>query len=211
MKIVIFDRDPEKVSWFNFCMSGMTDVTCVVTEDFASLSVDAFVSPANSFGYMNGGIDLAYENKWPGIGKLVQDYILRNYVMEEVLVGEGFYIGLPNDEQNRALIVAPTMRIPSRIPPINVYLATRAAIFEGYQYSAKAIAIPGMGTGSGGVKPAEAGWAMRKAIIAARKNNCDGNIRTEFPAEWRDIAAEHLTVSQSMPFQDSVESAIEGG
>lgn len=212
MKIIVFDKDPEKVSWFRFCMSGMPDVSCEVTADFSKLDVDAYVSPANSFGYMNGGIDLAYARIWPDIQEKVQEYIIDNYEFEEVPVGDAFILFNVEEEEDTfikqiALIVAPTMRIPMKIPPINVYLATRAAVYQGLKEEFKTIAIPGMGTGSGGVHPKEAGWAMRKGILAAMKTcNQGGNLRMTFPSECQNIAAEHLTIGNHMFIREDIDA-----
>lgn len=63
------------------------------------------------------------------------------------------------------IIHAPTMPQPSMaIPATNVALATRAALRLADEKGLASIAIPGMGTGVGGVAHAEAAAVMLKEI-----------------------------------------------
>ena len=127
--------------------------------------VDAIVSPANSFGFMDGGIDALY-TKFFGpelqieLQKLINDHTWSG----ELLVGDAFVV--PTDNPFIPFCIsAPTMRIPQPITdPIGVYLATRAAIkiAEGYRF--ETISMPGMGTGYGNVQPMIAARAMIEGI-----------------------------------------------
>ena len=61
----------------------------------------------------------------------------------------------------RFVIHAPTMKKPAmKIPVENVAKATQAALKLGNEMQIKNIAIPGMGTGVGGVLPQDAAKAM---------------------------------------------------
>jgi O-acetyl-ADP-ribose deacetylase (regulator of RNase III) len=67
----------------------------------------------------------------------------------------------------KGIIHAPTMPAPAmRIDSVNVALATRAALALAEAQSFKTVAIPGMGTGVGGVAPQEAALLMVKEIRA---------------------------------------------
>jgi hypothetical protein len=62
MKPTIFqlrDIDDEVVQSWKKHFKGMEDVS-ISNGDIFELKADAIVSPANSFGYMDGGIDLVY-------------------------------------------------------------------------------------------------------------------------------------------------------
>ena len=68
------------------------------------------------------------------------------------------------------LIVSPTMRVPSRIlGTINAYLSMRAALAaildhnKGGLVGINSVAVPGLGTGVGGMPADEAGAQMRAA------------------------------------------------
>ncbi len=82
--------------------------------DLLALSADAAVSPANSFGMMDGGIDLAYSRKWGwGVQAHLQALIAAT-PMRELLVGEALIVPT-GDPAIRFCISAPTMRLPGPI------------------------------------------------------------------------------------------------
>ena len=129
---------------------------------------DAIVSPANSFGFMNGGIDyfLSEELGWH-VMERVQNKIKEEFD-GELLVGQSLVV--PTDHANFPyLISAPTMRVPMglagkfKMSP-NVYLAARA-IFLALKKNPniQSVAIPGLGTGVGMVPPHECAEKMRMA------------------------------------------------
>lgn len=133
------------------------------------LKADAIVSPANSFGYMDGGVDLAYSRFFgfelqESLQALLNERYHGELPVGQAVVVETGHPGIP------FLVSAPTMRVPSSIAKsINVYLAFRAtlvAILEHNQKHSKPIArvaVPGMGTGIGEVSPARAARHMRIA------------------------------------------------
>ena len=117
--------------------------------DILETKADAIVSPANSFGFMDGGIDLHYRNKF-GMDseKLVQKNIDLHYY-GELAVGEALSIPLRN-QSFKYLIVAPTMRLPMNVDnTLNPYLSFRAALLRAKHLGIDSIACPGMGTGTG--------------------------------------------------------------
>ncbi|MEL6133360.1 MAG: macro domain-containing protein [Bacteroidota bacterium] len=134
---------------------------------------DALISPANSFGYMNGGIDFAI-SKYLGwhIEKELQQIIREKYY-GELLVGQAEI--LPTSHPDFPyLISAPTMRTPMTIVRTpNVYLAMKAILTliaygkmrDGTPVNThiQTVAIPGLGTGIGQVKPLDCARQMRIA------------------------------------------------
>jgi O-acetyl-ADP-ribose deacetylase (regulator of RNase III) len=152
--------------------SGVEEVTIKRTSIF-DLKADAIVSPANSFGFMNGGIDFSIsKNLGWHIEKRLQKRI-REEFFGELLVGQATVV--ETDQENFPyLISAPTMRTPvtlRRTP--NVYLAMKAILTlvkygkteTGDKLSTviKTIAIPGLGTGVGQVLPKVCAMQMRIA------------------------------------------------
>lgn len=89
---------------------------------------DAVISPANSFGFMDGGIDLIYTGRF---GWELQDRLRKQIRQEhagELPVGQALVIET-YDEQIPYLVSAPTMRVPSDVSAsVNAYLAFRAAL-----------------------------------------------------------------------------------
>lgn len=136
-------------------------------------SHDAIVSPANSHGYMNGGIDFAIsKNLGWHIEKRLQE-VIRSKYYGELLVGQAEMVETDH-AQYPYLISAPTMRTPMTIfRTPNVYLAMKAILIlaeygtfsDGtpVKEKVKSIAIPGLGTGVGQVSALDCARHMRIA------------------------------------------------
>ena len=128
--------------------------------DLTTIHCDAVVNPANSFGYMGGGVAGAIKR------------VGGNVIEKEAVAQSPIFVGsavatTAGTLPCRFVIHAPTMKKPAmKIPVENVAKATRAALQLGRKMKIKNIAIPGMGTGVGGVSPADAAEAM---IKVARK------------------------------------------
>jgi O-acetyl-ADP-ribose deacetylase (regulator of RNase III) len=126
----------------------------------------AAVSPANSLGLMRGGIDALYAQAWPGIEQRVRSAILA-FHGGELPVGEAVVV--PTGAVRPGwLISAPTVREPTETLPIDTvhpYLAARAVFRlwrDGHlddgrpvRRAVSVLAVPGLGTGVGGVSPAD--------------------------------------------------------
>lgn len=125
---------------------------------------DAVVSPANSFGWMRGGIDAVYAQAFPAVEQRVRSAVLA-YHGGELPVGEARIV--PTDAVLPSwLISAPTMREPAEtLPPdtVHPYLAARA-VFRLWRDGllddgrpvrevVHTVAMPGLGTGVGRVPP----------------------------------------------------------
>src|SRR5262245_13154024 len=59
LKLHLCALDPAMIAAWSACFGAEPDVT-LFEGNILSLRGDAIVSPANSFGFMDGGIDLAY-------------------------------------------------------------------------------------------------------------------------------------------------------
>jgi len=122
--------------------------------DITKIPCDAIVNPANSFGYMGGGV--------AGAIKRIGGNEIENQAIAKAPIPVGSAVftsagSLPCD----FVIHAPTMEQPAmRIGVDNVRHATRAALELGIELRIKTIAIPGMGTGVGGVAADEAAEAI---------------------------------------------------
>ncbi len=133
---------------------------------------DAIVSPANSFGYMDGGIDLIYSRV---LGRHLEgrlQALLRDQHFGELPVGQAVIV--PTDHKAIPYLVsAPTMRVPTGISrTANVYLAFRAALIaiqkhnENSAQEIGSLLVPGLGTGVGDMPPERAARQMRIAYDA---------------------------------------------
>lgn len=129
--------------------------------------IDAIVSPANSFGYMDGGIDLAYRNFF---GLKIQtrlQAVIKEKFGGELPVGKATIIPTGHKRITR-LVAAPTMKTPRPIVGTqNVFLAMKAALECTLQAKPEVqrLGVPGMGTGVGSMDPFESARQMCKAFV----------------------------------------------
>lgn len=124
--------------------------------DLTRISCDAIVNPANSFGYMGGGVAGALKRSG---GAEIENEAISKAPIDVGKAVETTAGSLPC----KYVIHAPTMEEPAmRIGVENVTLATRAAFNLGVELNLKSIAIPGMGTGVGGVSTDDAAQAITR-------------------------------------------------
>lgn len=130
---------------------------------------DCMVSPANSFGLMDGGADLAIVKFFGAqLEQTVQHRILHEYRGEQP-VGTSMIVETGH-AKHPYLAHTPTMRVPMRITRTDhVYLAMWAMLVAVHQHNQHAerpiriVACPGLGTGTGGMLHHEAARQMALA------------------------------------------------
>jgi O-acetyl-ADP-ribose deacetylase (regulator of RNase III) len=138
----------------------------VVAGDLTEVRSDAVVSPANSFGFMDGGLDLALSER---LGWDLQDRLqeaIHQLPERELLVGKALTLAT-GDPHIPWLIAAPTMRVPMSFQiatSINAYLAMKAILLAAIGHpEINSVAIPGLCTGVGRMPPEIAAQQMRAA------------------------------------------------
>lgn len=155
--------EPLATAWTTVAHSGTRRVR-VHRGSVLDVVAQAVVSPANSYGWMRGGIDAVYAQAFPGVEQSVRSAVLA-FHGGELPIGEAVVV--PTGEAEPAwLISSPTMREPGeRLPAdtVHPYLAARAVFLvwrDGrldhgpVREFVDTIAMPGLGTGVGGVDPA---------------------------------------------------------
>ena len=159
------DNDDELFNaWKEFC--GMYDFVIVTCQPILDIkNTEAIVSPANSFGFMTGGIDLHYKNYY---GQVMEDLLQEKIKKEfdgELLVGQAASVPIENGSDKKHLIAVPTMRLPQNVSyTINAYLAARAALRLALREGFNSVAFPGMGTGTGNMDKRECARQVSVAI-----------------------------------------------
>ena len=131
--------------------------------DITTMNVDAVVNPANSLGIMGGGVAAALSRKG---GPTIQREAMS---LAPIAVGAAV---VTNAGQLWAkhVIHAPTMEEPgTKVGVENVRRATRAALLAAAHHGFEVITLPGMGTGLGGVDPADAARAIVDELRAHRQ------------------------------------------
>ena len=133
-------------------------------KSFSYHKADAIVSAANSFGFMDGGSDIAIiEILGQSIAREVRQTIIEDHY-GELAVGSAITIEI-NHPQYKYLIVAPTMRIPKSIVNThNVYVAMRAILAEINKHDIESAVMPMLGTGYGQMSYENAGNQMLMAV-----------------------------------------------
>lgn len=136
----------------------MSAFISVIQGSILEAEVDVIVNAANSHGIMGGGVAGVIRR---AAGQEVEDQIRAQApipVGQAVLTSGG-------KTKFKGIIHAPTMAEPGmRISARNVALATRAALLLADEKSFESIAIPGMGTGIGGVTTQDAAMKMVQEI-----------------------------------------------
>jgi O-acetyl-ADP-ribose deacetylase (regulator of RNase III) len=166
--IILGDKSPDQVDAWHGEFAGVEEVT-VRGGNLLLTKADALVSPANSFGFMDGGIDWAISDlmRWT-IQPIVQK-VIREKHFGELLVGQAEIVATGND-QFPYLVCAPTMRVPQPVPDsLNAFLAMRAILLAVKTFNQqnngaiKSVAIPGLATGFGKMPPERCARQMREA------------------------------------------------
>lgn len=184
-------------AWSTFC--GDLEFVRVHEGSIFELECDAVVSPANSFGFMDGGIDMNYSQYF---GWHVQERLqglIRKFHHGELLVGSAEIVETDHP-RFPYLIAAPTMRVPTILKnSVNPYLAARAVLIlarygqfrngpltgEPISKVVQSIAFPGLGTGVGQVGPNTCARQVRAAIDSVLLED------TAFPTSWSDAQRQH--------------------
>lgn len=198
MKIILTSvEDALADAWERFC--GNLPSVSVHRGSIFDLSCDAVVSPANSYGFMDGGIDMLYtlEFGWDVQERL--QALIREKHHGELLVGAAEIV----ETGNLALpflIAAPTMRVPMILQhSVSPYLAAHAVLllvkFGIFTHGPNAgkpiadfidsVAFPGLGTGVGRIGPNTCARQVRAAIDAVLLG------QEPFPASWVEAQQRH--------------------
>jgi O-acetyl-ADP-ribose deacetylase (regulator of RNase III) len=151
-------------AWTEFF--GKEENVFIVQGDITKVECDAIVSPANSFGFMDGGLDYALSERFGwDLEKRLQQQI-KQLPEGELLVGQAIVMET-GDQDIPFLISAPTMRVPANFnidTSVNAYLAMKAVLIKAKSNEKiSSIAIPGLCTGVGRMPPSIAARQMFQA------------------------------------------------
>lgn len=141
-------------------MEGNRLQVSVVQGSILDMDVQAIVNAANSRGIMGGGV--------AGVIRRAAGPEVDEEAQRQAPIPVGSAVMTSGGRTRfQAIIHAPTMPEPAmRIDPQNVALATRAALALADARGLTSIAVPGMGTGVGGVAHGDAAAMMIKEIRA---------------------------------------------
>lgn len=183
VNLIFFDHDNDKIAAYEKHVMSTQEwpfnVHCIkqdVKDLLKLLDVQIIVSPANSLGFMDGGIDMVYMQLFPGIQQRVQEAIA-TYDIETNLGRKVLPIGSCKlvrtlDHKTPMLACVPTMFLPENITQThNVYWATRGLLLSIERLRNRQwpnnrinVAIPCFGTGVGQMTGEEAGSQVAEAL-----------------------------------------------
>jgi O-acetyl-ADP-ribose deacetylase (regulator of RNase III) len=169
LKLICVDPNPRVCSAWRKHFEGLSNVT-VVNDRFESLSgFDCMVSAANSFGLMDGGVDLAIV-RYFGFELMdrVQERIISKFLGEQPI---GTCMIVETGHAHHPYIAhTPTMRVPMSIATTdNVYCAMWAMLVAVHEHNKaggrpiQSVACPGLGTLTGKMPAEEAARQMALA------------------------------------------------
>jgi O-acetyl-ADP-ribose deacetylase (regulator of RNase III) len=173
-KIFLIDRlTPLVVEW----KEQFSDCPAVeaAAGNYFQRPADALVSPANSFGIMDGGLDLAIRDQLGfAVERKIQEVIVERH-HGELPVGCAEIIET-GDPRWKYLVVAPTMRVPEHVGfTLNAYLAFRAVLVAVENFNKRAgkreidsLVCSGLGTGVGAMSNVKCARQMRAAYQAIK-------------------------------------------
>lgn len=177
----LVDRNEEMCRQWNLYFKDCDDVV-IHHGDFFSLKTDCIVSPANSFGFMDGGLDRIISNVVGWNTEMKLQKVISEKYSGELLVGQAELIET-DYEQIPYCISAPTMRVEDTV---NVYLASKA-IFNLLKNETRinSVTISGLGTGVGRVPYDVCARQMREAY------NDIWLDQYQYPSSWYEAQMRH--------------------
>jgi O-acetyl-ADP-ribose deacetylase (regulator of RNase III) len=178
INIHLRDRNPGMVDAWREFFVGAEHVT-ISEGDIFGATADAIVSPANSFGYMDGGIDFVYSERFGwGLPDRLQA-LLREEHDGELPVGQAVIVET-GDASIPYMVSAPTMRIPEEVPDsVNAYLAFRAVLRSVREFNRtspgkiSSVLSPGLCTAVGRMpyrKAAQQMWLAYSVVVEGRRD-----------------------------------------
>ena len=168
--LTLCDRSPELVSAWRSYFPTDSGVK-IANQNILTLNVDALAVPSNAFGFTDGGADME-------ISKEIFDWGLQDNLRKqikqhhggELLVGQAMVMPT-GSSRFRYVVVAPTMRVPADVSGgTNAYLAMRGVLLAAAAHNGalsdtstgriKALAVPGLCTGTGKMPAERAAFQM---------------------------------------------------
>ena len=189
MSIVIINNTPEPLEAFtnNEFNTLCCNVEDIIKEGFTGFDHIPdkghiyFVSPANSLLFMDGGIDKAYMNMFPGIQKTLQFKMRSSSQVPTSILGRK-YLPLGSAMIHRisdsySIISAPTMLLPQNIASTNNAYHAMKAILNIWPCDG-ILVVPMLGTGYGKLTNRTASSQMRQATSEFYANFQPRNLET---------------------------------
>ena len=149
MNLNLVDINNELVDAWSREFSEFESVS-VLQSDILKVAKNTIVSPANSYGFMDGGIDRMYTEYFGLLPQTMLQERIKHREEGYLPVGASILVHTGHQEIPY-MIAAPTMITPSAIPPSNCFYAM-AAVLQAAERNSKVVTdvyCPGLGTLTG--------------------------------------------------------------
>lgn len=166
MQLTLVDTEPAVVKCWQRHFAAHPEIT-IIEGDILELADNTLVSPANSAGFMDGGIDALYHQYFgDGLQARVQDRINRR-TEQRIPVGSAELVATGNSKIPY-LIVAPTMEGPAVVDPRNAGAALFAVLrlASAHPGLVEQLYCPGLATGIGSFNAAMIDAATKDMAFA---------------------------------------------
>lgn len=176
MIVKIVDINKERIGLLQPLL--IPEISCKVGNILNEINI---ATAGNSFGFMDGGVDLVISTRYRELENKVKESI-NNRPLKELLVGEAIPMKL---DDGKILIYAPTMRVPMILKDsINVYLSMKAILLKAIDLELSEISIPILGGGVG---------QLPINVIAIQINQayCDVFKIYQKPNTWWEASIKH--------------------
>ncbi|MEO0853348.1 MAG: macro domain-containing protein, partial [Cyanobacteria bacterium J06648_11] len=156
----LVDVNPAVVDAWRSAFRRFTEVS-ISHGDILEHAICSVVSPANSYGFMDGGIDAIYTRYFGLRPQTELQEIIARREDQKLPVGSGVLIRTGHD-RIPFLISAPTMETPGPVPKQNAFYAMSAVLNTLTKHKDKLTEVycPGLCTDVGHVEPEDAATEM---------------------------------------------------
>jgi len=179
LQFIFFDRDLDKIQKYKHILQNISG-TNFMHNDLDNVinnnpSINCIVSPANSYGFMNGGIDKDINRIMNNVELDVKQRIelVGNYDKSGrkfLPIGKCEVI----QKNNKILFVSPTMMMPGYLineTEKNIFYSFYAILQKANNIIKQhninlVIACPCLGTGVGNMEPTKSAMQVKEAIVA---------------------------------------------
>ena len=195
MKILLLSSNENMCDSWRRYFQGVKDIE-ILCEDLTAFKniyeYDCIATPANSYGLMDGGFDLAVTDVFGvGLMKRVQKYIIDNYHGEQP-VATSFIIDI---NEKHKLIHTPTMRVPQKIKdPYVIYQCMRTTLLCALNNDVNRIIIPAFGGECGFVDYDLIARMMKAAYVQINSNR--NQINWDLVDSWNNMLNEFTGVDK---------------
>lgn len=196
IKITFCDINEENLEPFRSIFKDI-NCFCFVKNHINSIEADCIVSPGNSYGIMDGGVDRAINYCCNGIGDNVQKMIELKYFGEQPVGTCEILTIKPSALQVgkfRYLAHCPTMRVPKDVSKNdNAYIAFRALLISLFEHNVKyndikTVVMTPFCCGAGKMNPEQAALQMKLAYdMILTRASCTWDVANNIESKLNTI------------------------